>query len=61
MIIKPNKDEKIIIVALISITFGLMVGVWSMKEVVREVEAERDLLILHVEELIVVNNGDKRR
>tara|TARA_Y100000593_G_scaffold74398_1_gene136893 strand:+ start:3451 stop:3636 length:186 start_codon:yes stop_codon:yes gene_type:complete len=61
MIIKPNKDEKIIIVALISITFGLMVGVWSMKEVVREVEAERDLLILHVEELIEVNNGDKRR
>ena len=61
MIIKPNKDEKIIIVDLISITFGLMVGVWSMKEVVREVEAERDLLILHVEELIEVNNGDKRR
>ena len=61
MIIKPNKDEKIIIVALISITFGLMVGVWSMKETVREVEAERDLLILHVEELIEVNNGDKRR
>ena len=58
MIIKPNKDEKIIIVALISITFGLMVGVWSMKEVVREVEAERDLLILHVEELIEVNNGN---
>ena len=58
MIIKPNKDEKIIIVALISITFGLMVGVWSMKETVREVEAERDLLILHVEELIEVNNGN---
>ena len=61
MIIKPNKDEKIIIVALISITFGLMIGVWSMKETVREVELERDLLILHVEELIEVNNGNKRR
>ena len=61
MIIKPNQDEKIIIVVLISIAFGLMVGVWSMKEIVREVEAERDLLILHIEELIEVNNGDYRR
>ena len=58
MIIKPNQDEKVIIVVLISIAFGLMVGVWSMKEIVREVEAERDLLILHVEELIEVNNGN---
>ena len=57
MIIKPNQDEKVIIVVLISIAFGLMVGVWSMKEIVREVEAERDLLILHIEELIEVNNG----
>ena len=58
MIIKPNQDEKVIIVVLISIAFGLMVGVWSMKEIVREVEAERDLLILHIEELIEVNNGN---
>ena len=29
-----------------------------MKEAVREVEAERDLLMLHVEELIEVNNGN---
>ena len=58
MIIKPNQDEKDIIVVLISIAYGLMVGVWSMKEIVREVEAERDLLILHIEELIEVNNGN---
>tara|TARA_R100001015_G_C4628468_1_gene188628 strand:+ start:1235 stop:1411 length:177 start_codon:yes stop_codon:yes gene_type:complete len=58
MIIKPNKEEQIIITILLSVTFGLMIGVWSMKEVVREVEAERDLLMLHVEELIEVNNGN---
>ena len=58
MIIKPNKEEQIIITILLSVTFGLMIGVWSMKEGVREVEAERDLLMLHVEELIEVNNGN---
>ena len=58
MIIKPNKEEQIIITILLSVTFGLMIGVWSMKEAVREVEAERDLLMLHVAELIEVNNGN---
>ena len=58
MIIKPNKEEQIIITILLSVTFGLMIGVWSMKEAVREVEAERDLLMLHVQELIEVNNGN---
>ena len=58
MIIKPNKEEQIIITILLSVTFGLMIGVWSMKEAVKEVEAERDLLMLHVEELIEVNNGN---
>ena len=58
MIIKPNKEEQIIITILLSVTFGLMIGVWSMKEAVREVEAEKDLLMLHIEELIEVNNGN---
>ena len=58
MIIKQNKEEQIIITILLSVTFGLVIGVWSMKEAVREVEAERDLLMLHVEELIEVNNGN---
>ena len=58
MIIKPNKEEQIIITILLSVTFGLVIGVWSMKEAVRGVEAERDLLMLHVEELIEVNNGN---
>ena len=58
MIIKPNKEEQIIITILVSVTFGLMIGVWSMKEAVREVAAERDLLMLHVAELIEVNNGN---
>ena len=58
MIIKPNKEEQIIITILLSVTFGLVIGVWSMKEAIREVEAERDLLMLHVEQLIEVNNGN---
>ena len=58
MIINPNKEAQIIITILLSVTFGLVIGVWSMKEAVREVEAERDLLMLHVEELIEVNNGN---
>ena len=55
--IKPSKEEQTIITILISITFGLLIGVWSMKQEVREIEKERDLLILHAEELIESNNG----
>tara|TARA_Y100001973_G_C5202878_1_gene339158 strand:+ start:1089 stop:1295 length:207 start_codon:yes stop_codon:yes gene_type:complete len=55
--IKPNKEEQTIITILISIMFGLLIGVWSMKQEVREIEKERDLLILHTEELIESNNG----
>ena len=57
MIIKPNKDEKIVIQILIAVSFGLIIGVWAMLERVNEAESERDLLMLHVEELIEVNNG----
>ena len=55
MIIKPNKDEKMIIAILIATSFGLIIGVWAMLERVNEVESERDLLILHVEKLIEIN------
>ena len=55
-LIKPNKDEKMIIAILIATSFGLIIGVWSMLERVNEAESERDLLMLHVEELI----GDDR-
>ena len=57
MIIKPNKNEKIVIQILIAVSFGLIIGVWAMLERVNEAESERDLLMLHVEELIEVNNG----
>ena len=56
MIIKPNKDEKLVIQILIAASFGLIIGVWAMLERVNEAESERDLLMLHVEELI----GDDR-
>ena len=58
MIIKPNKDEKTVIQILIAVSFGLIIGVWAMLERVNEAESERDLLMLHVEELIEVNNGN---
>ena len=57
-VIKPTQDEKMIIAILIAASFGLIIGVWAMLERVNEAESERDLLILHVEELIEVNNGN---
>ena len=56
MIIRPNRDEKLVIQILIAVSFGLIIGVWAMSERVNEAESERDLLMLHVEELI----GDDR-
>ena len=56
--IKPNKDEKLVIQILIAVSFGLIIGVWAMLERVNKAESERDLLMLHVEELIEVNNGN---
>ena len=53
--IKPNKDEKLVIQILIAVSFGLIIGVWAMLERVNEAESERDLLMLHVEELIEIN------
>ena len=51
-IIKPTQDEKTIIQILIAISFGLIIGVWSMLEKVNEVEAENDLLVDHIDELV---------
>ena len=53
--IKPNKDEKLVIQILIAVSFGLIIGVWVMLERVNKAESERDLLMLHVEELIEIN------
>jgi hypothetical protein len=50
--IKPTQDEKIIIAILLSATFGLMIGIWSMQEKINEVQAESDLLLMHTEELL---------
>ena len=52
IVIKPTQDEKIIIAILLSAAFGLMIGVWSMQEKVNEVQAESDLLLMHIEELL---------
>ena len=51
-IIKPTQDEKTIIQILIATSFGLIIGVWSMLEKVNEVEAENDLLVDHIDELV---------
>ena len=51
-LIKPTRDEKLVIQILIAASFGLIIGVWAMLERVNEAESERDLLMLHVEELV---------
>ena len=60
--IKPTQDEKTIIAILLAATFGLMIGVWSMREKINEVQAENDLLVYHMEELLnthsIVNRVD---
>ena len=53
--IKPNKNDKLVIQILIAVSFGLIIGVWAMLERVKKAESERDLLMLHVEELIEIN------
>ena len=50
--IKPTQDEKMIIAILLSVTFGLMIGIWSMQEKINEAQAENDLLVYHIEELL---------
>ena len=51
-LIKPTRDEKIVIQILVAASFGLIIGVWSMLEKVNEVEAENDYLLYHIEELV---------
>ena len=51
-LIKPNKDEKMIIAILIATSFGLIIGVWAMLERVNEAESERDLMMYHAEEML---------
>ena len=55
-LIKPNKDEKMIIAILIATSFGLIIGVWSMLERVNEAESERDLMMRHVEKILDEEN-----
>ena len=52
MLIKPNKDEKMIIAILIATSFGLIIGVWALQEKVNEAESERDLMMYHAEEML---------
>ena len=52
MLIKPHKDEKMIIAILIATSFGLIIGVWAMQEKVNEAESERDLMMYHAEEML---------
>ena len=52
---KPTQEEKTIIIILLSITFGLVVGVLPMREAVKEAEHERDLMMYHAEEMTEMN------
>jgi len=51
-LIKPNKDEKMIIAILVATSFGLIIGVWAMLERVNEAESERDLMMHHLEKIL---------
>tara|TARA_R100000805_G_C3574513_1_gene79757 strand:- start:441 stop:659 length:219 start_codon:yes stop_codon:yes gene_type:complete len=51
-LIKPTRDEKLVIQILVAASFGLIIGVWAMLERVNEVEAENDYLLYHIEELV---------
>ena len=55
-VLKPNKTERTIITIVISIAFGMLIGVLSMKEKLEQGEFERKLLILNLEELSEMNH-----
>ncbi len=54
--IKPSPEEKTIITILLSISFGLFIGVLSAQEKINELETDKDLLILHLEEVTEMND-----
>ena len=54
--IKPSPEEKTIITILLSISFGLFIGVLSSQEKIKELEADKDLLMLHLEEVTEMND-----
>ena len=53
--LKPNKDEKMIIAILVATSFGLIIGVLSMREAVKDAELERDIMMYHAEEMTEMN------
>ena len=54
-IFKPNEKEKTIITIMLSICFGMIVGVLSTLDELKTRELERKLLILEIEELSEMN------
>tara|TARA_Y100000592_G_scaffold23459_1_gene36435 strand:- start:7183 stop:7386 length:204 start_codon:yes stop_codon:yes gene_type:complete len=54
--IKPSPEEKTIITILLSISFGLFIGVLSSQEKIKELETDKDLLMLHLEEVTEMND-----
>ncbi len=54
--IKPSPEEKTIITILLSISFGLFIGVLSSQEKIKELETDKDFLILHLEEVTEIND-----
>jgi|TARA_R100000482_G_C5125843_1_gene148667 H+/Cl- antiporter ClcA len=47
--IKPNKDEKVVIQILVAASFGLIIGVWMMLEKIADKDKDIDELIEIVE------------
>jgi hypothetical protein len=55
-ILKPTTQERTVMAAIIGIAFGLVVGVLSMREKVKDAEYERDLMMYHAEEMTEMAN-----
>ena len=47
--IKPNKDEKVVIQILVAASFGLIIGVWMMLEKIEDKDKDIEELIEIVE------------
>ena len=54
-LVKPNKTETTIITITLSIAFGMVLGVLSMSEKIKDIEFEHRLLMLHAEEVMEMN------
>lgn len=54
--LKPTEQEMKIITIMLSIAFGVIIGLCSMNDRVNIAERERDILLMHADEVMKLNN-----